>query len=152
MMTDDRPRKSHLIEGLVAGVLSERELTINVGSAQGVKLGTKFRVLANEPIEVPDPETGEVLGTVAHEKVRVRAVEVKPRFSVCRTYRVRTTRGGPLYYIGQRGQLTAPLTAPPREIPETLKAEDADYLQNELSEEESFVKRGDHVIEIFDDD
>jgi|SRR5215217_811802 len=149
-MTDDTPTGTNPIEGQVAGVLTDRELIINVGGDQGVRLGTKFRVLASTPIEVADPETGEVLGTVAREKVRVRAVEVQPRLTVCRTYRVRTVPGGPLFF--NAAETLDRFMAPPRQIPETLKAEAADYLQRELPEEESFVKKGDPIVQMFEED
>ncbi len=145
-MSEDTTQRSRPIEGLVAGILTERELIINVGDEQGVQNGMKFQVLTDVPTEVTDPKTGEVLGVVAREKVRVMAVKVEPRFSVCRTYRVHTVPSGPLYF----GNVNKPLNrlaAPPREIPETLKASDADYLP-ELPEEESFVRKGDPVVQI----
>jgi|SRR5215204_3696076 len=145
-MSEDTTQRSRPIEGLVAGILTERELIINVGDEQGVQNGMKFQVLTDVPTEVTDPKTGEVLGVVAREKVRVMAVKVEPRYSVCRTYRVFTVPSGPLYF----GNVNKPLNrlaAPPREMPETLKASAADYLPA-LREEESFVKKGDPVVQI----
>jgi hypothetical protein len=149
-MSEDTPKGSEPIEGLVAGILTERELIINVGDDQGVQNGMKFQVLTDVPTEVTDPKTGEVLGMVAREKVRVMAVRVEPRYSVCRTYRVQTVPGGPLYF-GHWSRPLDRLSAPPRELPETLKASDADYLP-ELPEEESFVKKGDPVVQIVSED
>lgn len=137
-------KTSERIEGLVAGVLTARDLAINVGSDAGVREGMKFRVMSDAPIDIRDPETDEVLGTFPREKVRVRATEVNPRFSVCRTYRVFRTGGGML------GRL-AFMKSPPRQYPETLKAEDSEYLP-ELPEEESFVKKGDRVFQIMEEE
>lgn len=135
-----------MIEGKVAGVLNERELVINIGSLQGVKRGMKFKVLASEPLVIYDPETGEKLGMLDREKVRVAAVEVHKRFSICRTYRTRKVGGNSLYAATLLKQL-----APPREEPETLKAYDSAY-PPPLSEAESYVKRGDRVVQIEEDE
>lgn len=148
-MASDSMKESNLIEGVVAGILTERELAINVGDDHGVVLGTTFQVLANTPTEIKDPNTGRVLGSIPREKVRVRATRVEPEFSICKTYRVHRIEGGPLHGLGR--VLSPDLFDPPREIPETLKAENADYLPD-LPEEESFVKVGDRVVQILDED
>jgi len=135
------------IEGKVASVLNERELAINIGVEQGVKEGMKFKVLAEKPTEILDPETGEILGELDREKVRVRVLEVREKFSVCRTYKKRYFQGGPLYNMFGAGALAAE----PREVVETLKAEDSS-LPPPLSEEESYVKKGDRAVQLFKDD
>jgi hypothetical protein len=75
------------IEGKVAGILTERELVINVGTNKGVQKAMKFKVLA-KPAEITDPDTGELLATIAREKVRVEATDVHEKYSICSTYRV----------------------------------------------------------------
>jgi len=73
------------IEGKVAAILNERELVINKGTDAGVKGEMKFKVM--EPgVDIKDPDTGEPLGTIQREKIRVEIVEVHPRYSVGRTY------------------------------------------------------------------
>jgi len=72
--------------GRVAQILNEREIVINLGQAQGVKTGMIFAVLT-DPLEIKDPETGEVLDCLEREKARVRARDVRERIAVCRTYR-----------------------------------------------------------------
>lgn len=79
-----------VLQGQVAQILNEREVVINIGSNQGVRDGMKFAVLADEPTDVHDPVTGELLDKVDREKTRVEAVEVRPRITICRTYRTRT--------------------------------------------------------------
>jgi len=128
--------KKKPIMGKVSGVLTERKLAINIGSKHGVTPRMKFRVLAEKLIEIHDPETNEVLGTVDQEKVRVEACEVHESFTVCRTYK--TTTIGFVAIIG-------------KEIPETLKA-DASAILPPLSEKEAYVKKGDRVSQVFDDD
>lgn len=134
-----------LIEGRVAAILNERELAINVGGSDGVKEGMKFKVLAETPAEVRDPETNEILGVVDREKVRVEAVEVQERLSVCRTYRT--------YRVG--GNLAAAaydaLFSAPRDVAETLRADESSF-PSPLPEDESFVKKGDRVIQLLRDD
>ena len=129
------------IEGLVAAIVSERELAINIGSNIGVTRGMKFKVLGS-PTEIPDPETGKTLGSIHREKVRVMVESVSPEFSVCRTYRTWRT-GGPL------GTGISTLFEPARTVHETLRAQDSDYVPD-LPEEESFVKKGDKVEQILE--
>jgi hypothetical protein len=128
------------IEGKVAGVVTERELAINIGESNGVQVGMRFKVLSGKPAEVRDPETNEVLGYVDQVKVRVKVTSVEARFSICRTYEV-STSGVDLSFLFFRTHAT----------PKTLKAEDSAMIPP-LSEEESYVKRGDRVIQILDTD
>lgn len=132
-----------LIVGQVAGIINERELAINIGSKNGVLDGMKFSVMAKEAIEVYDPETNEKLGIVDREKVRVTATEVKEKFSICKTYRKWTSVPTSLFNVGN-------LFATPRVRHETLKVDDSS-LPPPLSEEESYVKIGDRVIQIIEE-
>ncbi len=133
----------HPISGLVAQILNERELVINVGSTSGVKVGTTFAVLAQSPLEITDPVSKQVLGTIDREKVRVRAMDVQAKITICRTYRTFKTPAGPLFYpLGRLG-----LGDPPKEIPETLRASESS-LPKPLSPEESYVQIKDRVVEV----
>ena len=131
------------IVGQVAGIINERELAINIGSKSGVLDGMKFSVMAKEAIEVYDPETKEKLGTIDREKVRVTATEVKEKFSICKTYRKWASMPASLFNV-------AGLFAGPTERHETLKVDDSS-LPPPLSEEESYVKIGDRVIQIIEE-
>lgn len=131
------------IQGKVAGILTERELTINIGSSNGVREGMKFKVLANEPIAVVDPVTCAKLGEIDREKVRVITTEVQEKFSICKTYQKRVTPGSAWFNV----LAGLPQMGPSREVPETLKAKDSS-LPPPLSEEESYVKIGDRVIQL----
>ncbi len=136
--------ENKLIEGKVAGILNERELTINVGLKDGVWEDMKFSVLAKEPIEICDPETHEKLGVVDREKVGVIAAQVEERFTICKTYKKWTTVGSAFANIGR-------LMAAPRVEHETLKVNDSSF-PAPLSEEESYVKIGDRVIQVKEED
>jgi hypothetical protein len=128
-----------VVKGKVAAVLSERELAINVGSTGGVKVGMRFKILA-DAAQVCDPDTNEVLGTVIREKVRVEAVKVLERMSICRTYKATAS-------ANIDAALASYIRAMNAEHPEKLKAEGSAYLSS-LSEEESYVKRGDEVVQL----
>lgn len=132
------------ITGQVAGIINERELAINIGSKNGVVGGMKFSVMAKEPLEVYDPLTGEKLGIIDREKVRVMAGEVKEKFSICKTFRKWTTAASPFVTVSG-------IFAGPSVRHETLKVDDLS-LPPPLSEEESYVKIGDRVIQVFEDD
>ncbi|HEY0545159.1 MAG TPA: hypothetical protein VGC91_07165 [Pyrinomonadaceae bacterium] len=149
---ETKPNKSAL-EGRVAQILNARELVINIGSDKGIKPKMKFAVLSESPLEVRDPETGDVLDVIDREKVRVVATEVRPKIAICRTYRIKTViPGGALYAdpIKSIGQM-ASIFQPPREIPETLEAKDSS-LPPALSPEESYVKINDRVVRVADDE
>ena len=130
------------LQGRVAKILNARELVINIGQNQGVKEGMIFAVLAEAPLIIKDPETGEQLGELDREKVRVRATEVNPKITVCKTYRqLRTT--------GFRG-IQEMLTETVQMKTETLKADDASYPEP-LSPEESYVRVKDRVVLVDED-
>jgi len=137
------------LEGRVAQILNARELVINIGSEQGVKWGMKFAVLAEQPVEVRDPNTNELLDTVDREKVKVEVAEVREKITICRTYRVQQIEGN-MTYVRQSFMaeiLGKGTPIPPREEVETLRASDSS-LPPPLSEHESYVKINDRVIQI----
>lgn len=142
-MTKKQIVENEPLRGKVAAILNERELAINIGTTDGVKPGMKFKVLAEYPTEVFDPETSERLGTIDREKVRVQATEVRERMSICRTYRTRYIPGGLLYHYAEAFDLYRPS----RKVPETLKADDSSRLPP-LPEEQSYVKIGDRVVQL----
>lgn len=144
-MTKAQLAQNEPLEGKVAAILNERELVISIGAGDGVELGMKFKVLAECPTQVFDPETNEPLGTIDREKVRVQATELRERMSICRTYRTRYIPPGPWYPLSAFE--SARLFAPPREIPETLKVDDSSRLPP-LPEEQSYVKIGDRVVQL----
>jgi hypothetical protein len=96
----------------------------------------RFAVLNRKGANVVDPETRESLGSVEIEKVLVKVVRVKPKFAVTRTFRT---------FASSFGRL---LSGPQQE---TLRTDSATYKQ-ELSEEDSYVKIGDPVVESVGDE
>lgn len=133
-----------MIEGQVAAIINERELAINRGEKHGVVEGMKFAVTDPKGVQITDPETGAELATIVIEKVRVQVTEVAPDYSIARTYQ-RTPGRDPLGALGFSDLL--------RVVPSrvrTLRTDEA--LSKPLAEAESFVKRGDRVRQVKDDD
>lgn len=137
------------IRGLVASLLTSRELVINRGSDHGVTKGMKFAVLNRQGLGIKDPETDEELGSVAIPKVIVEASRVDPRLTVARTFNKRRTNvGGQFSGLG-----LAAMFEPPKWIDEweTLRT-DQKPLIKELPPSESYVEIGDPVVEVRGDD
>ena len=136
------------IRGRVARVLSSRDVAINRGSNDGVKVGMIFRILSPKGSEISDPDTGEMLGSVEITKVRVKVTSVQERIAVASTYRERSVNvGGTGVGVG----ISRALFEPPKweTHVETLKLDDA--IVEELSERDTFVHTGDPVVQDLDD-
>ena len=132
------------IEGRVAQILNAQELVINIGSNSGVKHGQIFAVMAESPIPIKDPSTGETLDTIDREKVRVKATEVREKITVCSTYRKFEPLGNIVTSLNTM-KLMAKAMNEPRD--ETLKITDKST-PPPLKEEESYVKVNDRVVSV----
>jgi hypothetical protein len=130
---------SELIEARVAQILNSRDLVLNKGQGDGVEPGMVFEILAPQGEEIRDPETDEVLGSVERPKVVVRIVQVEPKLAVARTFRSHRRNIGGADTTRQWMRVFEPA----KYVVEydTLKTSDATW--EDLSEKESFVKRGD---------
>ena len=134
------------IEGQVATIVNERELVINRGSDSGVNEGMKFKVVGGE-LAIKDPETGEPLGALAREKIRVRIVEVQPKYSIGKTYETYVVNvGGP---FPDFGDVFRRMATPGNEVTRvrTLRRENTTSLEP-MDEAASLVKIGDIVVEV----
>ena len=132
-------------EGKVAAILNERELVVNLGAEADVREGMKFKVM--EPgQQIIDPDTQEVLGEFSREKIRVEISDVKPKYSVGRTYQT--------YIANVSGALTAfaqALNEPRREVTRVRTLRTANTVSLEpMDETKSFVKIGDPVVLVED--
>jgi hypothetical protein len=105
----------------------------------------KFAVLDSTGEDIRDPDSEEKIGSVVRTKIKVKIVLVQEHLSVGRTYE-RTSGTSGLF----GGPSVADLFSyrPPR--PRTLAIDEAVF--RPLEESESYVKRGDAVREIQDDD
>jgi hypothetical protein len=124
------------IEARVAQVLSGRQLVINRGHADGVTAGMRFAVMAESPVPILDPETNQVLDEIDRVKVRVEAIEVRERIAICSTYEYQDVALSIGELIGSR-----------RKVPVTFQADQNGALPP-LDPEESYVRRGDRVMQI----
>ncbi len=128
------------IQGKVAAVLSRRELVLNVGSDDGVTTGMRFVILNRNGIDVKDPDSGAVLGTVEIPKTVVKIVRVDSgNMSVGRTFR--TVGGTP----GVMSAMSS-LTGTPARV-ETLDIQSGSTLKHELSLDDSYIKIGDIAMQ-----
>ncbi len=132
------------IRGKVARILDLREVVINRGSADQVRIGMIFKILSSKDSVITDPDTGEQLGTVGREKTRVKVTEVQPNLAVASTYRSqRVNVGG----SGLGSLDTSSLFAPPKweTRVETLKVDDVAI--GKLEGEDAVVRIGDLVVQ-----
>lgn len=142
-----------MITGLVAAILNARELVINRGSRDGVSNGMIFAVLERRGLDIHDPETGELLGSVFRPKSYVRVSRVEGRLSVGRTFRKYKANigGSSSIFTGGNASLSQ-LLAPPKWVDrtESLRIDEAEW--EEIDPEESIVQVGDRVEQVADPD
>lgn len=126
---------SNDIEGVVAEILTMRELVINRGSEDGVTVGMRFAILNSKGPDIKDPETGKSLGSVELEKTVVKIVRVQEHLSVGRTFRTFKTAGIDLNWILPQSRTEV----------EGLET-DGMRLKDKLGIKDSFVKIGDKAV------
>lgn len=122
------------IEGRVAQVLNERQLVINRGELDGVRDGMKFDVLSESLLPITDPETNQVLDNLDRIKARVIVTQLRDRVAVCSTYE-------------QTGDGLANILsvfAPAQKVKLRI---DSSETPPSLDPEESYVRRGDRVVQ-----
>lgn len=136
------------IRGQVARVLNARELVINRGSSHGVRKGMKFDVLDPKAEDIPDPETGEILGSINRPKVRVEVARVEEKLALARTFQKWEVNVGGSSSIAGLSRIFAP----PKYVTryETLKTDESTW--EDLDESESYVKSGDPVVQVLFDE
>jgi len=83
-----------MLTGLVAGLLSDTSVIVNIGANQGVTEGMRASVIRQR--RVVDPQTREQLGTAREVLVRLRVESVEPKFCVARTTLSIRRKQGPL--------------------------------------------------------
>ncbi len=140
---------TNMIRGKVARVLNSRELALNIGSQNGVRKGMLFDVIDPKGEDIVDPDTGGILGSLERPKVRVKVISVQDKLSVASTYnKERVNIGGVGIGTSAISQL---FIQPPEYVTqyETLKTEEKTW--EDISEEESYVKCGDPVVQVTTD-
>jgi len=138
-----------LIRAKVARILNSREIAITAGEEQGVKIGMYFNVMDPNGEDITDPDTGEILGSIERPKVRIKVTQVHEKLSVASTYKKKEINVGGVGsdFATGVGALSRALM-PPKYVTkyETLKTEEKTW--EDLSEQESYVKTGDPVVEV----
>lgn len=137
------------IEGKVAKILNKRVLAMNIGKKDGVQGKMKFKVVKKEPIL--DPDTGEELGTVDREEIKVKVFQVEDRFSLARTYETYEVNVGGDLEINplNMGRPFFPKILTPKKIEKRVKT----FYHAPESEDDSVpVKVGDRVVQIIDEE
>ena len=134
-------RPAEPIRGKIARVLNSREVAINKGSDDGVKVGMIFKILSTKGSAIEDPDTGEPLGSVDFVKTSVKVTVVQERVAVASTYRSHRVN------VGGSGFALCGLFEPPKWETrfETLKIDEAAI--QELDEEDAIVHTGDPVVQ-----
>ena len=138
------------IQGKVAKVLNNREIAINLGRAKGVTVGMYFDVIDAIGQNIKDPDTGEVLGSIERPKVRVEVTYVEERLSVATTYQLREVTVGDLFDTPRYGTLGpfARSLMPPEWVEKYETLDKTAKTPDTLSEENSYVKIGDPVVQV----
>ncbi len=137
-----------LIRGKVAKILNSREVAINIGSHHGVREGMLFDILDLSGKNIIDPDTEENLGSIERPKVRVQVKHIRDNFSIASTFKKNEIN------IGGKGggfALLSKAFLPPKWVTkyETLKT--ADQTWESITEDQSYIKIGDPIIQVFED-
>ena len=134
------------IRGKVAKILTDRLLAVNVGSADGVKVGMFFDVHDRNTKQIIDPDTKETLGILERVKVRVQVIKSHEKFSLASTFHKTKINKGGSFEVGPFSSFLMPAKWVTEY--ETLSGKDEGW--NEISESDSYVKEGDPVIQVLD--
>ena len=134
-----------MLEGKVIRIINDKTILINLGSEEGVKIGTKFAIIGPGE-EIIEPETGKSLGPIMLEKARVVVRQVEPEFCRASTpirtvkYPTSMDRMAELYasMAGLAGRTVRQQ--------DSLPVDESDI--HPLTEEASKVKVGDSVREV----
>ncbi|MDE0041408.1 MAG: hypothetical protein OXT74_05195 [Candidatus Poribacteria bacterium] len=70
------------IRGKVARVLNGREIVLNIGTANGVVVDMYFDVIDADELEIRDPDTNQLLGSIERSKIRVKIIHAQEKLSV----------------------------------------------------------------------
>ena len=126
------------IQAKVAKILSIRELIINKGENDGVKVGMVFKIVAKDSLEIFDPESNKSLGFYDREKIKVKVTQVLDNMAVCSTFK--ENDDGLLVFKSR--SLSSLMS---KDDNPTLKAADTS-IPEPLPEKDSYINIGDSAI------
>lgn len=132
---------SEPVEAKVASILTKRELVLNKGSEDGIEVGMRFAVLNSKGVDIRDPDTNEVIGSLPLAKTFVKIVSTQPHVAKARTFREFKSGGGPLLNLYQPATIRH----------ETIET-DEELLVDTLDHKEAKLKIGDRARQIVGDE
>ena len=138
------------IKGKVAKVLTERDLVINKGDADGVEVGMRFKVLNKNGTDIRDPDNpSHIIGTVEMTKVVVKVVSVQEHLAVARTFKsIDVPPSGALGNVAATyGSVFGTLGSTGGRRVETLRSSEKTAAQ-EMDEKDSYIRIGDPVVQV----
>ncbi len=138
------------IEGKVARLLTVRDLVINRGSAHGVEVGMRFKILNPNGQSIRDPDTRDIIGSVEMVKVVVKVVEVQENLCVARTFKtIKTEPSGAMgrISIGAIASMADAFGTVGGERVETLRTNEK-LAEQDIDEAESYVRTGDPAVQV----
>ncbi len=147
------------IRGKIARVLNAREIAINIGTTHGAEIGMYFDVMSPNDQDIPDPDTGEVLGSIDRPKIRVKITRVEDKLSVASTYKsTRVNVGG----LGSKATAILDATLafdrlskafmPPKWVTKYETLQKTEKTPEPFDEKDSKVKTGDPVVQVLEVD
>lgn len=107
--------QSSTVEGYVAEIVSSSQLIITPGRDEGVAVGDKFQVLAQETETVRDPLADQVLEEIPVVKATVRAIEVHGLCTKVENIATRTVNAAPgrdIFGMGGFHRIQEPVPLP----------------------------------------
>lgn len=147
--SSNKPEEQNAIHGLVADILNEREVVLNIGKRHGVKPEMRFAILDDPNYEIKDPKTGEVLDKLPpREKIRVEVVELTDNIAIARTFETVTINIGGVGFAPATLRLFEPSRYVERPVTFRISEGSTFYNFQKLSPEESVVKIGDSVRQV----
>lgn len=145
----DNSEEHEAIRGLVADILNEREVVLNIGKKRGVTLKMRFAILDYPDYVIKDPETGEVLDKLPpREKVRVEVVDLTDSIAIARTYEKITVNIGGIGLEPTSIRMFGPAKFVDKPVTFRISEGSTFYHFQKLSPEESIVKIGDTVRQL----
>ena len=141
------------IRGKVAQLLNRREIAINRGYTHGVAVGMYFDVMNANETDIIDPDTKDVLGSIERPIIRVKITHVQERLSVASTYKSeRVNVGGTGTRPASILDAALMLDTSPKWVEKYETLEKKGETETPLDEEDSKVKTGDSVVQVFEVD
>ncbi|WP_412161470.1 hypothetical protein [Curtobacterium flaccumfaciens] len=125
------------ITGRVAQIVSDREVVLNRGERHGVAPGMYFKIMDPSTIDIRDPETDEVIGSISRIKIVLEAVEVADSLTVARTFRSEEVN------VGGTGALLGSIMSAPKYVRKVETLRRGEDSPAPLSAKESVVAIGD---------